>query len=184
MPIDPDSTFFQNEFKPLVDEVINLNQDLKEKLDQRIGKALQERIDKIFDYYKNYSPDMQKFRAEHKLVLRKGFTFDIKGVDSQGIETSFTRRGAGSRRILMLAFLQYLADRDSQDKERKYIIAIEEPEAFLHPGLQRELIKTFFDLCRVGYQIIVTTHSPVFAGSTDIDNLKLVIRERGETNIY
>jgi predicted ATP-dependent endonuclease of OLD family len=91
-------------------------------------------------------------------------TFDLKGVDGDGIEASLNKRGAGIRRMLMVAFFQYLTDRKIAGKDVNLIYAIEEPEAFIHPGLQRELAKSFNELSISGFQILITSHSPVFAG--------------------
>jgi len=78
----------------------------------------------------------------------------------------------------MVAFFQYLAERGHEDKGG-FVFAIEEPENCLHPGLQRELITSFRQLADEGYQIIITSHSPVFAGASPIEDLALIVRKEG-----
>lgn len=63
----------------------------------------------------------------------------------------------------------------------KYIFAVEEPENCLHPKLQRELSESFKTLAENGYQILITTHSPVFAGSADLEDIVLVSRSNGRS---
>ena len=78
----------------------------------------------------------------------------------------------------MVAFFQYLAEKQSGN-ESNFIFGIEEPENNLHPSLQRDLAYSFRQLTDMGYQIILTTHSPVFAGSSPLEDLVLIVREKG-----
>lgn len=78
----------------------------------------------------------------------------------------------------MVSFFQYLAER-GRESGGDFVFAIEEPENCLHPRLQRELISSFRQLVDEGYQVIVTSHSPVFAGASPIEDLALVVREKG-----
>jgi Predicted ATP-dependent endonuclease of the OLD family len=78
----------------------------------------------------------------------------------------------------MVAFFEYLAGK-GEGKTANFIFGIEEPENDLHPGLQRELAQSFRQLAGLGYQIIITSHSPVFAGASPIEDLTLIIRKGG-----
>ena len=79
----------------------------------------------------------------------------------------------------MVAYFQYLAQRDKiKDSVKSNIYAIEEPETYLHPGAQRDLLDSFRTITALE-QVCISSHSPVFAGSTDIENLILIIRENG-----
>lgn len=103
-------------------------------------------------------------------------TLQINGKDKYGVEKPLERRGTGIRRLLMVAFFEHMAEKAQANKEN-LIFGIEEPENGLHPGLQRDLVESFQKLVHQGSQIIVTTHSPVFAGSSPVDDLVLVVRE-------
>ena len=78
----------------------------------------------------------------------------------------------------MVAFFQYLAER-GHEKGTDFVFAVEEPENCLHPGLQRKLVASFRQLVAEGYQVIATSHSPVFAGASPIEDLALVVRSEG-----
>jgi predicted ATP-dependent endonuclease of OLD family len=82
----------------------------------------------------------------------------------------------------MVAFLKYLAEH-GDDGKHGVVFGIEEPETFLHPGAQRDLIDAFRQLKEKGYQIIMTSHSPVFAAEASRDDLILVSRQSGEASI-
>jgi predicted ATPase len=63
------------------------------------------------------------------------------------------------------------------------IVAIEEPENHMHPGLQRKLLKHFQDLSSET-QILISTHSPIFASKPTIDGIFHVFKdEQGTTKV-
>lgn len=80
---------------------------------------------------------------------------DVRLTDSA--ETSLASKGTGVRGAVMVAMLRYVAEQT----RRSMIFAVEEPEAFLHPGAQESLRD---DLERLGERkdvtLLVTTHSP------------------------
>jgi putative ATP-dependent endonuclease of the OLD family len=72
-------------------------------------------------------------------------------------ETSLLNKGTGVRGALLVALLSYLA----RHSKRSLILAVEEPESFLHPGAQRELRSDLVQLAeREDLTLLVTTHSP------------------------
>jgi len=61
------------------------------------------------------------------------------------------------------------------------VYLIEEPETFLHPSAQNDLLNAFRDLSEEN-QAIITTHSPVFAGATHIESV--ILCKKGDGSIY
>lgn len=71
--------------------------------------------------------------------------------------TTLINKGTGVRGALLVALLSYLA----KYSRRSLILAVEEPESFLHPGAQQELRKDLSVLAkRRDVTLLVTTHSP------------------------
>lgn len=171
---------FQNQFKPVVKTAIEHPDVLKIKdtFANAIGTALQNELDDIYQRFKKHTNAFVGLTAKPLLSWDKAFGFDILGKDKYGVENSLDQRGSGVRRLLMVAFFQYLAYR-GKEKGGYFVFAVEEPENCLHPGLQRELISSFRQLADEGYQIISTSHSPVFAGASPIEDLALVVRVDG-----
>jgi predicted ATP-dependent endonuclease of OLD family len=67
--------------------------------------------------------------------------------------------------------------------EANSMICIEEPENHLHPGLQRLLLKYLQELS-TKTQVMICTHSPIFASQPDISNVLLVSKDaEGATQI-
>lgn len=83
------------------------------------------------------------------------------------ITTGLSDKGTGLRGGVLVAMLQYLADQS----KRSLVLAVEEPEAFLHPGAQ-ESIRDELDMLakRLDVTLLVTTHSP-YVISRDRDAL-------------
>jgi putative ATP-dependent endonuclease of OLD family len=100
-------------------------------------------------------------------------SFQFDG-DSKPIPMS--HKGTGYRRLFMVARFRYLAEKN---KGNNIIYLIEEPETFLHPSAQEDLLSALRDLSSDN-QIIITTHSPIFAGATDYDAI-LLCRKDGQS---
>ena len=72
-------------------------------------------------------------------------------------ETDLHGKGTGVRVAVLTAILQYLVEQT----RRSIILAIEEPEAFLHPAAQEDLRHKLERLAlRPDVTLLVTTHSP------------------------
>ena len=83
--------------------------------------------------------------------------------------------GDGMKNLLMLAFFRSYAKSFRHDA----IIAIEEPEIYLHPHARRHLYKIFRELANSGSQIFYTTHSSSFTDVEHFDEVGLVTKESG-----
>lgn len=71
--------------------------------------------------------------------------------------TGLTDKGTGVRGAVLLSMLQYLAEQS----KRSLVMAVEEPEAFLHPAAQEAIRGHLEELAtRVDVSLLVTTHSP------------------------
>jgi len=173
-------TTFQSQFRPIIKTAAEQPDviEAKNAFTGAIGQALQGEINKIFERLQRHTDIFSDLTVKPDFSWDKAVNFDIFGRDQYGVENSLERRGSGIQRLLMVAFFQYLADRN-KDNGGEFIFAIEEPENCLHPGLQRELVSSFRRLAAEGYQVIITSHSPVFAGASPIEDLALVVREAG-----
>ncbi|MFD6548121.1 ATP-dependent nuclease, partial [Bacillus cereus] len=71
-------------------------------------------------------------------------------------DTGLDSKGTGIRGGVLLALLQYLVEQS----KRSLVLAVEEPESFLHPGAQEDLRDGLEDLVeRRAVTLLVTTHS-------------------------
>lgn len=75
--------------------------------------------------------------------------------------------GTGIQSLLSLGILRYAATRD---RGLSHVFLIEEPEAFLHPQLQRAISDQLAALSRDA-QVIATTHSPIIIDANDFRDI-------------
>ncbi|ECC0089619.1 ATP-binding protein, partial [Campylobacter jejuni] len=79
-------------------------------------------------------------------------------------------KGSGAQRIVLLSLMQYITDKITTD----IIWAIDEPEAFLQPKLQKKIMEIFKNIVREKKQpIIMTTHSQYFVDFNNLVNTHL-----------
>lgn len=133
------------------------------------------------------------------VVSAEGGEIDISPVArklrdlSKGVDVSFTaagsqsfplaRHGMGTRSLASLLVFRAFASwkgkqADDAGDHVHSLLALEEPEAHLHPQAQRSF---FSQVKSIPGQRIVSTHSPYFAGQAGLSDLRLFIRRNGET---
>lgn len=86
--------------------------------------------------------------------------------DVQSVEP--THVGSGLQSLLDLAVLKGAAEAEG----RMAVLAVEEPEAFLHPAAQRALARKLFDDSQA--RIVISTHSPVIVEESNSSDVVLV----------
>lgn len=112
---------------------------------------------------------------------------------SKGVDVSFStagaqsfplaRHGMGTRSLAsLLVFRAFASWRNLKAKESgdkiHSVLALEEPEAHLHPQAQRSL---FVHIKAITGQRVVSTHSPYFAAQARLEDLRLFIKHGGQT---
>lgn len=80
-------------------------------------------------------------------------------------------KGAGLQRLATILLNFEMLSRIK--KEKNFLICIDEPDAYLHEGLQRKL-KNLFDEKSSKMQLIFTTHSKVFINEYNMTNVFLL----------
>ncbi len=90
----------------------------------------------------------------------------------KGEVRDFDELGTGEQQVLAISFAHAYA----RALHKTVLLAIEEPEAHLHPQAQRWLAKRMFDFAQDGLQIVITTHSPAFINLAQLDGLVLTTK--------
>lgn len=81
-------------------------------------------------------------------------------------------KGSGYRRLFMVWRLRYLANKKESEN---VIYLVEEPETFLHPSAQEEMLNSLISLSE-NNQVFITSHSPIFVGATKSNAITLCTR--------
>lgn len=174
-----DTSFKSHSVSEIKDYFERETADDTRKLKQ-IEKEIQEEMNNEAEAVKNYMLDytlsLKKVEINPNIVWKDAIkavdvSFQFEG-DSKPIPMS--HKGTGYRRLFMVARFRYLAEKN---KGHNIVYLIEEPEAFLHPSAQEDLLNAFKYLSEDS-QIIITTHSPVFAGATDYQSVILCKKEK------
>lgn len=105
--------------------------------------------------------------------LRPYFIKEDKEFDAEDI-------GAGTQSALAIAIAKAYAE----FVKKPFVLAIEEPELFLHPHGCRLFYKLLQELTVQKMQIIYTTHERSFIDIANYDGIHLVRNEGGRTKVY
>lgn len=178
--LDTSTSSFQNQFKKIVTNAIEAHISDFSNLQREVSETLIGEIDKIGNFMETHYSGLTKMKPEISYDWQKLINFDVIMKDSQGYEVNLANKGTGIQRLFMVSYFQYLAEQVSE-KENSYIFVIEEPETFLHPGAQRTLLDSLKQISTI-HQVIITTHSPVFASEIDNKNIIVATKESGESN--
>lgn len=126
------------------------------------------------------------FPTLHKLALK--FDFDVQDVGKWILDNfrlgfqmtedgettlALSEAGSGVQSGVLLA-LHRLEQKAAQNLDTQFMLAVEEPEAFLHPQKQKELYCDIRAAQSDNLRVIVTTHSPYIVAETPFSRLGLV----------
>jgi len=116
-----------------------------------------------------------KFRLPEVRDLIGAATVELK---DRGPWTPLEGKGQGFQRALYLALLRALAEELQEargDLHKPFLLLFEEPEAFLHPALQREM-GDILESISTSNQVVVATHSPLLVTPQRIQNV-IILRQ-------
>ena len=175
------------------EEFINLEQEAQKNYDLMMENEknsltnLEKEISKILGIF---VPDASVgINWEHNTIRMPTPNANMKVVED-GYGASIERSGHGLQRAFIMTMFQYLTKIQSMSKIKKdeskthfeppnIIIGIEEPELYQHPNRQRYLSKILLRLTEGNiegvaeiFQIIYTTHSPLFVDLENFENVR------------
>ena len=173
-------TAIQNYFKKLAQSTID--QELnKTEIEDPIRNKLQSVFSKITDKINGIVPEEEKVEPEIKFDWTKLVQATFKSTNEEG-SIPLSSRGDGFRRITMMSYFEYLAEQDASEQQN-IIFGFEEPETFLHPSAQENLFDKLVGMSDNGYQIIITTHSPIIVANSKQSDLIHILKADKEYKV-
>jgi putative ATP-dependent endonuclease of OLD family len=174
------STAFQSQFKPIATQSLQNNILLTTQIETNVQGDLENEFGLITELMKMNVPNLERIKPSVVCNWGNLVKFDLAlKFSTDTFEIPISNKGTGFKRLLMVAYFEYLA----QKTTKKYqIFGIEEPETFLHPELQSDLLDSIITLSE-NSQFFITTHSPVFAGATKNSNI-VVVKKSNEISEY
>lgn len=156
-------TSIQNFFKQLAVETFDEEID-KETVEGTVKERLEGVLGRITEKINSVVPEDEAIEPVIKFDWSKlvQTSFHSKG---QGGDIPLSSRGDGFRRITMMAYFEYLAEQQKTEKQN-IVFGFEEPETFLHPRAQENLFEKLKGLCENGYQVVLSTHSPIIVSKS------------------
>jgi len=115
--------------------------------------------------------------------LAKGLDVSISGAGD--LSFPLARHGMGTRSLASLLVFQAFASWRSQQAMQEHnsvhtFLALEEPEAHLHPHAQRAL---YSQVQAMPAQVVVSTHSPYFASQAGLGQLRLFRKDGAASKV-
>lgn len=167
----------------------------------RTLKDIRDKVSSTIKPYINEAllPQIEKhfgFKTQHKLALK--FDVDVQDVgewimdnlrlgfqmtDDGETTLALSEAGSGVQSGVLLA-LHRLEQRATEDPATQFILAVEEPEAFLHPQKQKELYQDILAAQTKNLRVIVTSHSPYIVAETPFTRLGWVKKEGQHSSLH
>ncbi len=147
-------------------------QDHLKKISKLYRKKFQKMSSKLTDSLKTFVPSIIQAKIE---IPNLSYEFDrplffenrLNVLINDGEDTPLKQKGSGIQSLIALALAHTMSVNPT--KTENFILAIEEPEAHLHPKAIHEIKRILFDIAKRN-QLIITTHSPLLANLNDIES--------------
>lgn len=129
-----------------------------DQIKDKIQEKVEEVADLALEKLKEIDPDLAQ-KLNPVLKSKPSWKFEYKIEDDKGV--ALNKRGSGTRRLVLLNFFRAQSEKQSIEKNKGIIYAIEEPETSQHPDNQKLIIDALTGLAKnENKQVIITTHSP------------------------
>lgn len=150
----------REEYQTAMKTIYSLQDEVFDDIASRILAPLQEFLPQL----KELKIGRARDRYYYNPFLRGGIDIWL----NDGTDTSISQKGDGVKSLVSLAILK-----EVHASEGASIVAIEEPEAHLHPSAIHGLIKVINDLSEK-HQVIISTHNPLLIQRNSIKSNILV----------
>lgn len=150
-------------------ETLNNNQEYLDSL-KKIRTLQEDFLDKISDNIKNELKEFLPKVKNVKINIEDDYRIassinDINVYVDDGVLTNIENKGDGVKSLAVLAMLKNRQNVEGSSS----IVAIDEPEAHLHPGAINELSNTLKYISK-NNQVIISTHNHLFTNYLNLNN--------------
>jgi len=180
--LDIQATNFQSQFKPLISNYFENSKDKTSEIEKGLEVELAHEFEEIRKYMTKNVSGLKKLNPTTDFDWSKSLKkFDLNlEFEGHNFDVPISHKGTGFKRLLMVAYFEYLS---SKKNIQNHIFAIEDPETYLHPSAQEDLLSSIIKISD-NAQFFLTTHSPIFAGATGGDNSILVTKDSNGISHY
>lgn len=158
-------------YKKHLNEILGLYKKKCKKISSKLTNSLKQFVPSIKQAQldiSDYPYELDRFfffedKDDNSLESEKR----IKVLINDGEDTQLKQKGSGIQSLIALSLAHTMSVNST--KTENFILAIEEPEAHLHPKAIHEIKRILFDIAKRN-QLIITTHSPLLANLNDIES--------------
>ena len=164
--------FIEITSKKKLDKIAQIEKKIFDKMTNKF-KMIFRQVDENFNFNVRISEDKISF-----------YTYDrTSNNETEELKSSIPleQRSDGFKWYfsIYLTLYEYLKNKD----DKKYILLFDEPNLYLNPKAQIDLVKEVFKKEFESEQIIFTTHSPYMIDVENMENVRIIVKEN-ETKIY
>jgi len=168
------------ELKEKINEVDRLTKDILEEKNSLITENFRNVIKEFPEIQagidiENYELEVAITGDNLSEILSKRIELNVKDASHKNVDS----KGSGIQKLVLITLLEYFS-KNNEDKARytnPFIIwAIDEPETYMQPKLQKKVSDIFKNVSKT-HQIIITTHSPKMIDIYNPNNVKLFYLE-------
>jgi putative ATP-dependent endonuclease of OLD family len=153
-----------------------------------VNTELTSMLQKVFPGYKIDFDARPEDNLDKCLNLFKSDAQLLMGPED-GFLSTVDRQGSGARRTLLWTAIKFISENNQKkylDNQlvRPHVLLIDEPEICLHPSAIREACNLLYELPGSGtWQVMVTTHSPVFIDFSRDNTTIIKVEKTAEGNV-
>lgn len=162
--------YVQDPVKVVVRQVIERHKNELDQVAEQIDQELKKALSEVSDELGRLAPTLKTSFSPHNIDAKWENAYKSVAFHDED-NVPLATRGSGMRRLALLSFFRVSA-RESA-KGRPVIFAVEEPEVFLHPDLQREVWDALTELAsQVDSQVVITSHSSNLIARTNVTQVR------------
>ncbi|KRF50521.1 hypothetical protein ASG98_27140 [Bacillus sp. Soil531] len=183
----------------LLEQIEGLARSVKEEIEDDIQEStnrIASELNKIFPEFDHVEIDVKSGKVEPEKLINSGSFIRIgskpkqEGVDQDIYKVPLSHHGTGLQRTFLWSALKMLAEtgrhkvgKNPIESTKSKILLIEEPEAFLHPSAIKEAREALYAIANLeNWQVMTTTHSPIFIDLTKDHTTIIRIEKNNRTN--
>lgn len=145
------------EYTQALEAIARLQAPILESLSHTLSTTLRDFLPEV----RGVSVDVP--RDSRSTALRR----DVQIIVDDGTATDLRQKGDGVQSLAALSLIRYGSQASARAREQ--MLAVEEPEAHLHPDAIHQLRRVFQEIS-AHQQIVVTTHCPVLVNRLAVDS--------------
>lgn len=181
----------------LLNQIEDLAESVKGEIEEDIKKSttiIGDELKKVFPELDYVEIDIKSGKLEPEKLINAGSFIRVGSKPTEEGESihrvPLSHHGTGLQRTFLWSALKMLAETGrhkvgtkSIGAEKSKILLIEEPEAFLHPSAIKEARDALYAIADLeNWQVMTTTHSPIFIDLTKNHTTIIRIEKNNRTN--